>query len=208
MVWGDDVRDISTLVTQFSQGVYNLYVLDPDSDQIHKYPPTLDGSRFAEPENYLVTANESVADYLRLFIDGNLYTLTPDNVVKHTSGRKVDMRLDDPPDADDLRPGHRYRLIDGTGPGRLFVYDEQWGRILVFLKSDGSYVEQWATSGPLPPMEDVRGMYVTQGGTAQSPKTPVIIWATPKGIYRSTLTQTNADLSATRAPDGTPGADE
>jgi hypothetical protein len=208
VVWGDDVRDISTLVTQFSQGVYNLYVLDPDSDQIHKYPPTLDGSRFAEPENYLVTANESVADYIKLFIDGNLYTLTPDNVVKHTSGRKVDMRLDEPPDADDLRPGHRYRLIDGTGPGRLFLYDEEWGRILVFLKTDGSYLEQWTTTGPLPSMADVRGMYVTQGGSAQNPKTPVVIWATPDGIYRSTLTQTDADLSATRAPDGTPGADE
>lgn len=208
VVWGDDVRDISTLVTRFSQGVYNLYVLDPDSDQIHKYPPTLDGSRFAEPENYLVTANESVADYIRLFIDGNLYTLTPDNVVKHTSGRKVDMRLDDPPDTGDLRPGHRYRLIDGTSPGRLFVYDERWGRILVFLKTDGSYLEQWSTSGPLPSMEDVRGMYVTQGGTAQNPKTPVVVWATPKGIYRSTLTQADVDLSATPAPDGTPGADE
>ncbi|MET0772340.1 MAG: hypothetical protein ABWZ82_04590 [Candidatus Limnocylindrales bacterium] len=207
VVWGDDVRDISTLV-RGNDGVYNLYVLDPDSDQIHKYPPTLDGSRFAEPENYLVTANESVADYVKLFIDGSLYTLTPDNVVKHSSGRKVDMRLDDPPDADDLRPGHRYRLIDGTSPGRLFIYDEQWGRILVFLKTDGSYLEQWTTSGPLPSMEDVRGMYVTQGGNAQKPKTPVVTWATPNGIYESRLTQTNVDLSATRAPEGTPGADE
>jgi hypothetical protein len=205
---GDDVRDISTLVTQFNQGLYNLYVLDPDSDQIHKFGPTLDGSRFDEPQNYLVTANESVADYIKLFIDGNLYTLTPDNVVKHTSGRKLDMRLDDPPDSDDIRPGHRYRLIDGTGPGRLFVYDEEWGRILVFLKSDGTYLEQWTTTGPLPPMDDVRGMYVTQGGSAQNPKTPVVVWATPNGIYRSTLTQTDADLSATRAPEATPGADE
>ena len=113
-----------------------------------------------------------------------------------------------PTGRDDLRPGYRYRLIDGTGPGRLFVYDEQWGRILVFLKTDGSYVQQWTTSGPLPPMEDVRGMYVTQGGSAQKPRTPVVTWATPNGIYRSTLTQTGVDLSATRAPEGTPGADE
>jgi hypothetical protein len=207
--WGDDVRDISTLVTSYNSGTYNVYVLDPDSDQIHKYPPTLDGSRFDEPENYLVTANESVADYVRLYIgDGNLYTLTPDNVVKHNAGRKLDMRLDEPPDSDDLRPGHRYRLIDGTRFDRLFVYDELWGRILVFTKSDGTYIEQWATRGPLPPMDDVRGMYVTQSGTAQEPKAPVVIWATPQGIYRSTLVQTGVDLSATRAPDPTPGADE
>jgi hypothetical protein len=116
--------------------------------------------------------------------------------------------MDDPPDADDLRPGHRYRLIDGTFADRLFVYDEQWGRILVFTKSDGSYVEQWQTRGQLPPMEDVRGMYVTQGGSAQNPKTPVVIWASPKGIYRSTLTQAPAEQLVPRSADPTPGADE
>ena len=78
----------------------------------------------------------------------------------------------------------------------------------MFLKSDGTYLEQWMTAGPLPSMDDVRGMYVTQGGSAQSPKKAQVIWATPKGIYRSTLTPTDVDLSATRAPDGTPGADE
>lgn len=207
-VWGDDVRDIGTLVVSNSQGTYNVYVLDPDIDQILKYAPTLDGGRFDAPDPYLVTKDESVADYVRLFIDGNLYTLTTENAVKHTSGRRVDWDLDDPPDSRDLRPGHRYRLIDGTGPGRLFLYDEEWGRILVFLKSDGSYVQQWATGGSQPSMQDVRGMYVTQGGSAQAPKTPQVVWATPHGIFRSTLTQTAADLSVPRAPDGTAGADE
>lgn len=209
--WGDDVRDVSTLVTSMAQGTYNVYVLDPDIDQILRYEPTLDRGRFDAPDNYLITKDESVADYLKLYIDQNLYTLTVDNAVKHGSGRRSDWRLDDPPDAKDLRPGHRYRLIDGTGPagsGRLYVYDEQWARILVFLKSDGSYVEQWSTAGPQPSMQDVRGMWASQGGTAQAPKAPQITWATPNGIYRSTLEQTAADLSATRAPDSTPGADE
>jgi hypothetical protein len=44
-------------------------------------------------------------------------------------------------------------------------------------------------------MDDVRGMYVTQSGTAQEPKAPVVIWATPQGIYRSTLVEAGADLS-------------
>jgi hypothetical protein len=204
--WGDDVRDLSTLT--LAGGSYNVYVLDPDSDQILKYAPTLDGSRFDAPQNYLVTKDESVADYVKLFIDNNLYTLTPDNAIKHNGGRKVDWALDDPPDDGDLRPDHRYRLIDGTGPGKLFVYDEQWGRILVFNKSDGSYVEQWATRGSQPSMEDVRGIYASQGGSAQTPKTPQITWATPQGIYRSTLSPTNADLSATRAPEASPEAEE
>jgi hypothetical protein len=207
--WGDDVRDLITLVTNTDRRTYNVYVLDPDSDQIHKYSPTLDGSRFDAPANYLVTANESVADYVKLYIgEGNVYTLTPGNAVKHSGGRRVDWALDDPPDGGDLRPGHRYRLIDGTFADRMFVYDEQWQRILVFTKSDGTYLQQWHAAGPLPPMEDVRGMYVTQSGTSQEPKAPVITWATPKGIYRSRLVQTSADLSATRAPEPTPGTEE
>lgn len=207
--WGEDVRDVGTLVNA-SSGTYNIYVLDPNLDQILKYAPTLDGGRFDEPTNYLVTKDESVVDYLRLYIgDGNVYTLTPDNAVKHYGGRRQDWNLDDPPDAQDLRPGHRYRLIDGTAPSSwLYVYDQQWGRILVFLKSDGSYVEQWATTGPQPSMADVRGMYVTQSGSAQRPGVPQVVFATPQGIYRIKLDQTAADLSATRAPASTPGADE
>jgi hypothetical protein len=57
-------------------------------------------------------------------------------------------------------------------------------------------------------MEDMRGMYVTQRGSPQSPKTPQVTWSTPNGIYRSTLTPTDVDLSATAVPEGTPGADE
>ena len=31
--------------------------------------------------------------------------------------------------------------------GKLYVYDEKWDRILVFLKSDGGYLSQWSTRG-------------------------------------------------------------
>ena len=104
---------------------------------------------------------------------------------------------------DDHPARARYRLIDGTGPGRLFIYDEKWGRILVFLKSDGTYLEQWSTSGPLPSMEDVRGMYITQAGSAQVAQAARGHLGDTKGIYRSTAHPGGAsDLSATRAPDG------
>jgi len=206
-VWGEDLRDIATIVNA-NAGTYNVYVLDPNLDQILKYAPTLDGGRFDAPTNYLVTKDETVADYLKLYIDNNLYTLTPENAVKHSAGKKVDWELDDPPDSQDLRPGHRYRLIDGTGPsGYLYVYDQEWGRILVFLKSDGSYVQQWATSGPQPSMVDIRGMYATQSGSIQRPGVPQVVFATPEGIYRIKLEQTAQDLSATQAPEGSPGAD-
>jgi serine/threonine protein phosphatase PrpC len=200
-VWGDDVRDIGTLVN--ADGYYNVYVLDPDLEQILRYAPGADPARFDAPENYLVTADENVADYLKLYIDGNLYTLTRDGVVRHASGRKLDMSLATPPDDGDLRPGHRYRLIDGTRFGQLFIYDEEWGRLLVFQKQDGKYVRQWATRGSQPSMHDVRGMYVTQSGESKAAQ---VTWATPRGIFRSTLTPvTTKTPQAT--PAGAPGAD-
>ncbi len=206
-VWGNDVRDIGTLMISLRTGSYNLYVLDPSLDQILKYAPTLEGNQFLTPTEYLSTPDESVADYLRLYVDSNVYTLTPNDVVKHTSGRPQDLHLETPPDDGDIRPGHQYRLIDGTGQsgGRLYVYDEKWNRILVFLKSDGSYVDQWSTKGVLPSMADMRGMYVSQPPTQKGQSKPPparVVWATPQGIYRSQLTQ-----ALDTVPSATPGSD-
>ena len=62
------------------------------------------------------------------------------------------------------------------------MYDEKWDRILVFLKSDGSYVEQWSTKGAgLPSMADIRGMYVTQPSPSKGQTPPArLTWATPE----------------------------
>jgi len=204
-VWGPDVRDIGTLVASLTKGSFNLYVLDPSLDQILKYAPTLDGNQFTNPEDYLSTAEESVTDYLRMYIDGNLYALTPSNLVKHRDGRIQDFELARPPDDGDLRPGHTYRLIDGTSAGKLYVYDEKWDRILVFLKADGSYVNQWSTRGALPSMDDARGIYVTQPATPKGSSTAPpakLTWATSEGIFRSTLTPVvDAEPGATAEPE-------
>ncbi len=205
-VWGGDVLDVGTLMVSVSRGTYNLYVLDPSLNQILKYAPTQDGNQFQAPENYLTTADEDVSGFQRLYIDSNLYALTDSNAVKHNSGRPQSFNLATPPDDGDLRPGHQYQLIDGTGlplSGRLYVYDAKWDRILVFLKADGSYVEQWSTKGAgLPSMADMRGMYVTQAatprGAAQAPPARVT-WATPNGIFRSQLSAVTVD-----APAGSP----
>jgi hypothetical protein len=206
-VWGSDVRDIGTLLVSNYTGAYNLYVLDPSLDKILRYQPTLDGNQFLKPDDYLSTPDESVQDYLRLYVDKNVYTLTPQNVVQHITGRPQDLKLETPPDDGDIRPGHTYRLIDGTqAGGKLYIYDEEWQRILVFLKSDGSFVEQWSTKGKLPSMADMRGMYVSQPPTRKG-QTPAarVVWATPQGIYSSQLTPVAVDApAASPAPGATP----
>ena len=91
-VWGSDVVDVGTLLVSLRNGSYNLYVLDPSLDQILRYQPTQAGNQFMNPDNYLSTADESVADYVRLYIDSDVYALTPSNMVKHSSGRPAELR--------------------------------------------------------------------------------------------------------------------
>ncbi len=201
--WGDDLRDIATYGVG-SAGAYNLYVLDPAQTNILRYAPAADPNLFDAPEGYLSVAGEDLGSFLKLYVDGNLYALTTDNVVQHRSGHAQDMSLQTPPDNGDIRKGHRYTLIDGTSTGgRLYIYDSQWDRILVFLKGGGSYVDQWVTTGDMPSMADVRAIWVTQpaGGQNQSAKPARLIWATPEGIFRSDLTPIDpAEVEATPTP--------
>jgi len=205
-VWGGDVLDIATLMVSRVRVSYNLYVLDPSLHQILKYAPRGTGTEFGQPENYLSTTDESVEAFERLYVDSNVYALTATNAVKHSGGRPQEFSLATPPDDGDLRPGHVYRLIDATGAptsGRLYVYDETWDRILVFQKSDGSYIEQWSTSDALPSMADVRGMYVTQPQPKYGQVQPArVTWITPGGIFRSTLTRDTAGPPPAREAPG------
>ena len=182
-VWGDDVRDVGTLMVSLSRGTYNMYVLDPSLDQILRYSPTLDGGQFQGPDDYLAAAEASVRGLPAAVCRPRLCTRSRQRTWSSTrSGRPQDFDLETPPDDGDMRPGHEYRLIDGTSAGKLYVYDEKWNRILVFLKSDGGYLSQWSTRGALPSMADMRGMYVSQPSTprGQSQAPPArVIWSTP-----------------------------
>ena len=48
--------------------------------------------------------------------------------------------------------------------GRVYLYDAKHGRIVGFSKVDGSYLGQWLPRGDGTEMDDVRGMYVIEGG--------------------------------------------
>ena len=74
--------------------------------------------------------------------------------------------------------------------GRVYLYDAQHGRIVGFDKVDGSYIAQWSPRGDGTEMDDVRGMYVIEGGLNKKGtrrKNDTLVWITPEGIYRATL---------------------
>jgi hypothetical protein len=214
--WGNAPTDISTLFFSASDNLYNVYVTDPSENQILKYQPQLGSEAYSAPSSYLQTDNEDVASYIDTYIDGDLYTLSTDNVIKHEGGIRRDYALQTPPDDADLRPGHEYLFLDGLGDseaGRLYVYDTKWSRVLVFDKATGAYQEQYSTVGSQPRMNDVRGFYVYQP-TAKGSK-PTVVWVTPSGVYMSPLQDApstvtdaavgpNAKPEATRRPRRTP----
>jgi hypothetical protein len=197
--WGADHGDVETYSD--SNG-YRIYVVEPSLGQIIRYQPTLDQSAFGPPGDYLITQSDEVSLFRQLHIDGDVWALDDEGVQKYTTGRfEGGFMLAEPPDASDVRPGHDYQLISGTGTdssGRLYLYDSVWDRLIVFDKASGDYVGQWITGPGGPSMKEMRGFLVIPK-SKQKPET--LVWLTPEGLYRAQLTTpTDRDPNATERP--------
>ncbi len=210
--WGDDVVDIGTFLLAGEAEAYNLYVADPSSDQILRYQPTGDGSGFSAPTDYLAADTEDVSSFRQMYIDGDIYALTAESAVRHESGQRRDFELAPPPDGTDLRPGKDYRYFDGVGlrrEGRLYVWDAEHGRLVVFEKETGAYVEQWIPAKGSPPLSDLRGIYVVQPETPPVPEDtepvvapPTVYWLTVDALIRAELVDAPDRPAASPSPGG------
>ncbi len=176
-------------------GDYRIYVVDPAMNQVMRYQQTLDRSAFSAPSSYLTSPTTEVADFDQLYIDYDVYALIDNGLRRHEFG-KYDgtFALAEPPDGEDLRPGHDYQLVSGSGRqstlGRAYLYDTKYDRIIGFNKSDGSYLGQWKPADDGGQMDDIRGMYVIEGrlnkkGTKRGMDT--LVWITPDGLYSAKL---------------------
>jgi hypothetical protein len=196
-VWGDSVIDIETFLINPDTGFYRLYVPFPPTQQILKYEPTADGGGFSAPSPYFVGEGEDVSAFHELLVDGDVYALTSDNLLRYFNGRRSAFEVIDPPDDGDLRPGHDYRLIGATGTrgvGHLFIWDAQHGRVVEFDKTDGTYVAQYVPAADAPSMSELTGMYIVDSGSVQVP--PTLVYSRPDGVYQVTLTAPEATPSA------------
>ena len=188
--WGRDVPDLGTFIINPNRPeLYRLYVAHPQSGQVLRYEPVADGGSFLAPTPYFLGDEEPVETFRQLFIDGDIFALAEENVLRYYNGRRVtSFALADPPDAADLRPGHDYQRFAGTGPrqvGRLYVFDATHSRMLVYDKNDGTYIEQFIAAEGAQAFSDVRGMYLVEGETEAD--APRLIFATPQGIYQAVL---------------------
>jgi hypothetical protein len=175
-------------------GDYRMYVAEPSLNQVMRYQQTLDGSAFSEPSPYLASQTAEVADFDQIYIDFDVYALFDNSLRRHTFG-KYDgtFMLDEPPDGSDLRPGHDYQIVDGSGRalsnGRAYLYDALHGRVVGFNKASGEYIGQWLPGDGGTEMDDMRGMYVIEGAVTKKGKRKddTLVWVTPTGIFRAVL---------------------
>jgi hypothetical protein len=114
----------------------SVYLLDQSRNQIWKYIP--EGNGFGPVRNY-ISSDESVSllDAASLAIDGNVWVgLAKGEVLKFYSGKRDNFSLaslEIP--IEHLQGIYTDELID-----YLYVLDDVTGRVVVFLKKDGSYV--------------------------------------------------------------------
>ena len=176
-------------------GNYRIYVAEPSLNQIMKYTQDFDGSSFAAPGPWLSSPSSEVGAIDQIYIDFDVYTLFDDTLRRYEFGKwDGSFELGELPDDSDLRPGHDYRMVDGSGSegslGRAYLYDARHGRIVGFDKADGSYIGQWYPKDGGTQMADIRGMYVIEGGLNKKKtkrKNDQLVWVTPEGIYKTTL---------------------
>ena len=203
-VWDETVVDFQTFIINLDQGLYRIYVPYPRTRQILRYDPTADGGGFSPPAPYFISESVDVARFRQLYVDGDIYAVTSDNLEQYSNGRQTAFSLDLPPDDSDLRAGHDYARLSATGvrgDGDLYVWDKLWSRILVYDKAAGEYSTQYLAADGTPPLADLTGMYIVDRGHSQP---PLLYFTTSTGLFRVELGSAAPEPSATPAASATP----
>lgn len=137
----DAVRQMATLDGAFRKGVAiedwgsRLYILDPDSDQIWRYPYVKSRDVFGTAEGYKIDG--SVKDSVDMAIDGSVYTLDKTNgaLTRYYAGSRQIFNVQNAPF---VQPQSAYRLYTDGELGFAFVLDTGDNKIYVYGKDSKS----------------------------------------------------------------------
>ncbi len=182
-----DVTAIGAYVRNVGTGLYFFYALDPAAQQIVRFSPSADGSGYTTSTDYLAAPTDLSGVHAMDILDGNIYTVSSEGVTRYFSGQAGSFALKAPPDQTDVRPGHDYRLLDSSGEpptDRLWLWDASHARIVVFSRSDGSYIGQYIVQAADTGYVAMQGMAVVQAGPLQP---PVLVWVTGATVMASPL---------------------
>jgi hypothetical protein len=205
--WGDDILALGTFERIASEGLYNLYVVDPSEKEILAYSPARDGSGFpAKPIDWLST-ERAVDTMSAVHIDGDMFTLENGGITRFVSGKNDGWEGATPNDTL-LRAAPDYTLMAGGGERRkgvVYGYDRRNARLIAIDKGDGHYLAQYRLAGGDDGWEDMRGFYIAPPGEdAEAP--PVIVWISRNGVHQSTLEAVTDEPGASPGPSGVPSA--
>lgn len=201
--WGTDIRAIGTYVRNASEGLYNLYVVDPSEQQILAYSPAADGSGYPAAPSGRLAAPRDVSGFDALFIDGDIFVTDGGVLERYVAGKSEGWDAQGPGD-DLLRPAPRYTFIASGSDrrqGLIYAYDRANARVVALDKASGEYHEQYRLTGGAAAWGDLRGMVVIPG---QADAPAVLLWLDSTRLMSSTLQAGPAAPSASPGATGSP----
>ncbi|HEU5202773.1 MAG TPA: hypothetical protein VFU17_00610 [Candidatus Limnocylindrales bacterium] len=205
--WGDDIMALGTFERIASEGLYNLYVVDPSEEQILAYSPARDGSGFPGAPTQWLSTTRATNTMSALHIDGDLFTLENGAITRFVSGKNDGWEGAAPRDTL-LRSAPNYTLMAGAGERRngvVYGFDRRNARLIAVDKADGHYVAQYRLAGGADGWEDMRGFYVAPSGDdPEAP--PMIVWISGDAVHQATLEQISKGPTASPGPSGAPSA--
>jgi hypothetical protein len=202
--WGDDIQAMSTFVRIASEGLYNLYIVDPSEEQILAYSPARDGSGFpARPTRWLSTTRQT-EDMTELHIDGDLFTIEDGTIMRFVSGKSDGWEPATPGDTL-LREAPDVSLLTGRGErrtGSVYGYDRRNARVIELSKADGSYIAQYRLAGGIDGWEDIRDIYIHPPAEPDSPT--VLVWISSDSVHTTVLEPVPDEPPPSAPPSGSP----
>ncbi|HEY3164305.1 MAG TPA: hypothetical protein VGJ71_08085 [Candidatus Limnocylindrales bacterium] len=217
--WGDDVVAVGTFVKKASEGLYNLYVVDPSEENLLRYSPDSDGGGFHSSAQQILAVARDVSKITDLVIDGDIFATNDGVITRFVNGKSEGWSIQAPgtasfaPNGDTLlRPAPHYALIASPSDkrtGLIYGWDDASGRVVAFDKAKGTFVAQYRLVGGSPAFGDIRGMYIIPGPAADEPAT--LIWATKDSVLSAVLEAapepaTGPSASGGLAPSGSAAA--
>jgi hypothetical protein len=202
---GNDILDMNAWLKPGTQGLYNLYIVDPSEQQIRSYSPAADGSGFPAPNPapWLAVARD-VSQMTSTYVDGDFFVADGGAIVRYVTGKSEGWDPQAPKDTL-LRPAPFYSIVTGgtaRRQGSVYGYDKPNARVIALSKTDGTYQNQYRLAGGATDWSDLRGMYIIPG-SGDGPST--LVWLSSNGVNQAILVPVpDTAQSVTPSPSASP----
>lgn len=201
--WGSDVLALGTFIRNADAGLYNLYVVDPSEQQVMAYTPAADGRGFPSAASGRLASPRDVSGITSLYIDGDIWLADGGHLLRIVNGRSEGWTASDPGDTI-VRPAPTYTLVSSGSDrraGHIYGFDANSDRVVSFLKTDGSFAEQYRLEAGSQAWTDLRAWYVV-AGVGDQPDT--LFWITATAMHETVLEPPVTGPGA--SPGSSPGA--